>query len=122
MKRVPPAATRFSAMPLTMASMRPRTTSVACTRPTIAPHMTPARTPANELWVASATETDASDDASSVPSRAMFTTPLRSLSTPPSAAHTYGIVMRAVWASMVPETMTSSAPIVTCLPRVGARA
>ena len=84
---MPPAAARLIARPLTIASMRVRTVSVAWTRPIVAPVAMPAATPDSALPVATWTAIEASADASIVPSSAMFTTPLRSHRTPPSPAH-----------------------------------
>ena len=75
-------------MPLTMASTLPHTKSAACTRAKRAPAPTAAATPMAALPEACCAATAAKPLASSIPSSAMFTTPLRSLHTPPSAAHT----------------------------------
>lgn len=73
-------------MPLTMPLTRPYTTTRAWRSAKAPPASAPPASPSHGLWVTMWVVTAPKAPTSMVPSRAMLTTPLRSLSTPPVAA------------------------------------
>ena len=112
-KAAAPSATMLQPMPATIWSNPRRVATNARSAASSAPARTPAAAPASALPVAPATATAVNAPAIMVPSRAMFTTPARSASTPPSAAKINGValinVKPASAAATLQNALTSTA-------------
>src|SRR5919108_406655 len=103
-----PRARKFTAVPLTIWSARRWIEKTACTKASAAPAAMPMKRPPTHELVRSAPQAPKNAPISIIPSRPMFTTPLRSENMPPSAANVSGVAYRSVAAVSADHVMTAS--------------
>ena len=99
---------KMTAVPLTIWSARRWIANTACTSASAPPAIIAITRPPNHHPVTSAPQMPKNAPISIIPSRPMFTTPLRSETSPPIAANVSGVVQTSASEMIVDHVMTSS--------------